>query len=316
MKKLALLLALSLTIGSVTPAFANEIAAENVTATDTTEYSEDVLQIREDANLAALGAETMTTESVKVDPVTAMTETGDVEEEGNTGLSYGLPDYIVAKWTISGDYCYALLSDGTAALKRYIGGDIEHLVLPTSIDGYTVSRIDRYFFLDDDTVNIKTVQVPKTMRFIDRGLDDLATLEAIYVDDDNIGNYYSIDGVLCKTYGKGTTNPRDWLISYPPAKPGDTYIIPTTIETLEYAFSKGAYYKYLENLIIPDTVSSFLQMYCVKPINIYICSHTRTSFNGDFFYHLVPGTKIYVKNSTVEAGVKDAMFTLPGSADF
>lgn len=40
----------------------------------------------------------------------------------------------------SGDFKYEILEDGTAEITNYIGSDTE-LVIPSEVDGYTVTRI-------------------------------------------------------------------------------------------------------------------------------------------------------------------------------
>ncbi len=56
----------------------------------------------------------------------------------------------------SGDYCYEILEDGTAAINGYLGSD-EVVVVPSEIEGYKVTVIHRYAFAENKTIESITL---------------------------------------------------------------------------------------------------------------------------------------------------------------
>ena len=64
----------------------------------------------------------------------------------------------------SGEYNYTVLDDGTAAITKYTGND-ENLVIPSELDGKTVSSLGKNSFGMNQS--IKTVTIPNTVTVID-----------------------------------------------------------------------------------------------------------------------------------------------------
>ncbi len=64
----------------------------------------------------------------------------------------------------SGDYSYAILEDGTISITKYTGKD-ENLVIPSEIDGKTVTSLGVTSFMMNPS--IKTVSIPDTVTVID-----------------------------------------------------------------------------------------------------------------------------------------------------
>lgn len=60
-----------------------------------------------------------------------------------------------------GDYVYYLLADSLAVLTKYTGAS-EALVLPDTLDGYPLYRIDAYAFDENET--LKSITLPKSLR--------------------------------------------------------------------------------------------------------------------------------------------------------
>lgn len=64
----------------------------------------------------------------------------------------------------SGDYKYALCDDGTAKICGYTGKDAK-LIIPSTIEGYTVTTIDNGTF--KDCTNLKSITIPNSVTSID-----------------------------------------------------------------------------------------------------------------------------------------------------
>ena len=74
----------------------------------------------------------------------------------------------------SGDYRYDVLDDGTVSLVGYIGDDTD-VVVPSTIDGYTVSSVDCFLYSD-----LKTVTIPATVKRIEeKGFYNSESLEKV-----------------------------------------------------------------------------------------------------------------------------------------
>lgn len=73
-----------------------------------------------------------------------------------------------------GDYQYTLREDGTAEIHEYTGGD-EVLIIPSELDGYTVTRIGDYAFHMEHALT--TVTIPESVTSI--GEDAFAGCDAL-----------------------------------------------------------------------------------------------------------------------------------------
>ena len=122
----------------------------------------------------------------------------------------------------SGDWKYRILADGTAHITGYSNSTATSIQIPETLDGVTVTDIAGGAFLScaENTTFIVSPDHP--------------TLAVI-------------DGVLF-------SKPDKRLISYPPAKEGNTYAIPQGIEIIGgYAFRRCTS---LTSIFIPDSVTS------------------------------------------------------------
>lgn len=126
------------------------------------------------------------------------------------------------------DYWYRVLDDGTAEIWNYAGSD-EDVIIPSVIDGYTVTSIGYPAFSSSETV--KNILIPSTITSINKeSFVNCMLLENIEVETGNL-YYASQDGVL---FNKDKTN----LIQYPSGRYEVLYEIPDGITTIsEYAFS-------------------------------------------------------------------------------
>lgn len=74
---------------------------------------------------------------------------------------------------VSGDYKYILESDGTATITKYTGSE-EHVVVPASLDGYSVKKIGKFTFFRNN--------VMKSLR-ISEGIEILESTWLCYCDN-------------------------------------------------------------------------------------------------------------------------------------
>lgn len=120
----------------------------------------------------------------------------------------------------TGDFSYVVLGDGTASITDFaVKGDI---VIPSVIDGYTVTSLKRELFYGKSGVT--SVTIPATVTFFGEDRDDnewdyvfsyCYHLKEILVEERN-PVFRSVDGVL---YSRDGTV----LINYPCAKEGEVY---------------------------------------------------------------------------------------------
>ncbi|MDD3184636.1 MAG: leucine-rich repeat domain-containing protein [Anaerostipes sp.] len=124
----------------------------------------------------------------------------------------------------SGDYQYvAQTYNGkkTACITKYIGNATD-IVLPETLDGYTVYGSSGEVFKDNKTV--KSITIPKAMTNAGDCFDTASTVEQIKVKDGN-SSYMSKDGILYNKSGKQ-------LIYYPRAKKATSFTIPSTVTSV------------------------------------------------------------------------------------
>lgn len=166
------------------------------------------------------------------------------------------------EYYVSGDFEYRLLEDGTAEITDYLGSATD-LVIPSELDGYTVTSIggrDEEISYDNVTGTVDylhysafyycdsliSVSIPSCVTSIeDRPFDYCDNLSNITVDSKN-ENYFSQDGVL---FSKDKE-----LIQYPSANERTSYVIPSgTISIGESAFTHS---RNLTNVTIPNGLKS------------------------------------------------------------
>lgn len=157
--------------------------------------------------------------------------------------------FLLPNEKVYGDYVYEVLENGTAQLNSYTGSDI-NLVLPSKIDGYTVTAIDEYIF--SEYSEFETLTIPASIININYGdfsenssvFGDCRKLKSISVDKNNTA-FCSVDGVL---FDKSM----EIIIRYPQMKEGNAYTIPNGVKYIfNYALSQN---QYLQSVTIPDGV--------------------------------------------------------------
>ncbi|MEF2918938.1 MAG: leucine-rich repeat domain-containing protein [Acutalibacteraceae bacterium] len=135
----------------------------------------------------------------------------------------------------SGDYQYEVDEDGYARIDRYSGTDT-NLVIPSTIDGYTVKYIGREYYIEDESItdtHITSVTIPDTVTEIGPGCFEyqrkLTTV--------NIPN-------SVKFIGENAFMECENLIDV---------TIPDGVEVIENEAFKGC--KKITSIIIPDSVT-------------------------------------------------------------
>ena len=151
-------------------------------------------------------------------------------------------------------FLYELDTNNNAVITGYDGEDA-CVVIPSTIDGYTVKTIETI----SSNVNIKSVTIPETVTLIG-GLPS-STLTEIIVDKDN-KDYCSIDGVL---FNKDATT----LIMYPNGKTVESYAIPEGVTTIGMgAFAGGRNLRWVK---FPSTLKTieekaFIESYIQRAV--------------------------------------------------
>jgi hypothetical protein len=123
---------------------------------------------------------------------------------------------------------YIIFNDDYASLVRCdIDSSLETLVIPNTVSGYSVKKIDRYAFI---SVSLTNLQIPASVEELGYNVFQYANVSnSIEVESTN--NFYtSIEGVL---YNKDLTK----LIKYPIEKSDTTFeILNSIVEIEDYAF--------------------------------------------------------------------------------
>lgn len=141
----------------------------------------------------------------------------------------------------SGEYTYTLKDDGTASIYQCITESTD-LVVPSELDGYTVTEIGGGAFVNQDS--LVTVTLPKTLEVInDSCFFGCTSLQEFIVEDGNT-KFTSQDGILFSADGK-------YLICYPIGNEATSYTVPDgVVEIWSSAFAKTN----LTSVTFPDSL--------------------------------------------------------------
>ena len=215
----------------------------------------------------------------------------------------------------SGDYQYALLDDGTIEITKY-NGSADHLAIPATLDGKTVTAIgDRAFA---GCSSLTSVSIPDSVTSIgDSAFSDCDSLTSITIPDfvTQIGvnpfvfcsslksifvspdhPYFAvIDDVLFRKADKT-------LISYPEGKASSTYTIPQGIIPI----GDGAFFdnSSLKSITIPDSVISIgdYAFFSCESLTSISIPHSVTSIGDYAFSWCKSLTSITIPDSVTSIG--------------
>lgn len=136
--------------------------------------------------------------------------------------------------------------DNEAIISRYVGGDIETLIIPSTLGGYTVTGLEAHAF--NYSGSVKNIVIPASVTEInDMTFDFCTDLESFTVDSDN-PQYCSVDGVI---FSKDMTT----LVHYPQSKAATSYSVPQGVTKIGgYAFK---YAQKLESISFAQGVTTF-----------------------------------------------------------
>ncbi len=127
--------------------------------------------------------------------------------------------------TTSGDYKYRELDDGTIMIMEYNGTDTD-LVLPETLDGYSVSTIYHHFSNAESVKELTSLTIPDTLTAIQPGAFTFTPkLTEIHVSKDHPTLAF-IDGVLYNKEHKS-------IIRYLQTNTAETFDIPDGIKLIE-----------------------------------------------------------------------------------
>ena len=217
----------------------------------------------------------------------------------------------------SGDFQYEVLSetDKTCEITGYTGSATE-IVIPSELDGYTVTSIGDWAFSDctsltsivipDGVTSIRdwafyscdslsSIVIPDSVTSIgERAFRDCSSLTSIDIARGN-AYYTSENGVL---FNKDKTE----LIQYPAGKPSTEYRIPKSVTII----GEDAFYSCdsLSSIVIPDSVTSigdFAFRYCGSLMGIDIPDSV-TSIGDYAFQYCSALTSIVIPDSVTSIG--------------
>ena len=204
-----------------------------------------------------------------------------------------------------------LYSDGTAEITKYTGSD-KDVVIPSTIEGHTVTSLEQDVFRNNTTV--ESIHIPATVIYIGHPGDVVTTtfngttsLKSITVENGN-PKFYSEDGILFM-YSYSERIPM--LVIYPSSKDGISYCIPKNVGMIcDYAFSESVN---LNKIIVPDTIN-----------DIFICAFSDLSDKNIIFCHTDPSQidlyagfcrlkncRIIVKNQNMKSAVENNLVGEP-----
>ncbi len=170
---------------------------------------------------------------------------------------------------------YRKLDDETAEITDYTGFASD-LIIPSNIDGYTVTGIGDFAF--ENCVYLTSVTIPDSVTYMGKvPFVDCYNLKNIYVEANN-QNYTSQHGVL---FNKTATE----LKEYPMGKEKTSYSIPYGVTNI----GAGAFYdciglKYIDIPYGVTTIGEDAFAYCENLVNVTIPESVTAIGGGAFEY--------------------------------
>ncbi|MGO5087749.1 leucine-rich repeat protein, partial [Oscillospiraceae bacterium LCP25S3_F9] len=189
----------------------------------------------------------------------------------------------------SGSFEYSVLDDGTAYIKKYIDNGSKAVTIPSTIDGYKVTKIGYRAF--EGCTGLTSVTIPSSVtEIVDRAFEGCTGLKSITVDTTN-KDYTSVDGVLFNKY-------RTRILVYPNAK-GSSYVIPNSVTEIDMCAFKGC--TGLKSVTIPSSVkeigdSAFSDCTGLTHVKFEKSSNIQALYGGTFS-NCTSLTEINIPNS-------------------
>ena len=202
------------------------------------------------------------------------------------------------------DWESKLYLDGTAEITKYTGSD-KDVVIPSTIEGHTVTSLEQEVFYKNTTV--ETIHIPATVIHMGHPGDVVITtfdgtksLRSITVEEGN-PVYFSRDGVL---FRYAADNGKPMIERYPENKPEETYIIPRDVDAI------GTFYqpKNLRKIVVPDTVSfiSISAFTGLPDATIVFCPTEPSQVDVRDIFASLTNCKIIVKNQAMKEAIGSA----------
>lgn len=177
---------------------------------------------------------------------------------------------------VSGIFTYSVTSDNTARIEGCSGTE-KDLVIPSSIDGITVTELGKKAFGNVDQLPFETITLPDSLNYISGSnpFSFCSNLKEIKIDGDS-QHYTTADGVL---YSKDKSD----LIYYPPKKKETSFAIPEGVKNI----GQSAFYlSSLSEIKFPSTLESidtFAFGYCTQLASVDFSS-TNLQYIHDFSF--------------------------------
>lgn len=169
------------------------------------------------------------------------------EEESKENVSEGDSDTNTDEKEIisTEDYDYTLTDEGNICIENTKVKD-KNLVVPETIDGKKVTELGKTAFGNTGRSVYQTISLPATIEYISSNnpFSPCPFLEEIKVASEN-ENYFTENGVLY-------TKDMKTLVSYPAAKKGDSFTIPSTVSKI---CSAAFYNSDLKEVTFPQELS-------------------------------------------------------------
>lgn len=175
---------------------------------------------------------------------------------------------------ISGDFSYSLTTDNTARIEGCTSIE-KNLVIPDTLDGFTVAELGPTAFGEKDDLPYETITIPASIDYISSAnpFSVCNRLKEIKVDSAN-EDYIVENGVL---YTKDKTQ----LICYPQMKTGTSFTVPEGVKIIG---SAALYNLPLTEIKLPSTlegINQFAVSYCDDLTSVDLSSTSLASI-GDY----------------------------------